>query len=96
MTTVSDYDNTLGDEQAAGDTACPGPFPALPPDLAHLTPDRAQQLARILAPHHISMRAVIAGTRYAAAAGAGPDRAISPATKIFIAGVLAGDDALGA
>ncbi len=55
-----------------------------------LTPELARRLAVDLAPHLLAMRAVTAGTRYAEAAagapGAGP--AVSPATQIFIAGML--------
>jgi hypothetical protein len=55
-----------------------------------LTPEAARRLAAELAPHLLAMRAVTAGTRYAEAdpgqSGAGP--AVSPATKIFIAGML--------
>ena len=68
---------------------------ALPP----MTPETARRAAAILAPHLAAMRAVTAGTRYASRsdddgcdgelsadlAGA-PE--ISPATKIFIAGML--------
>jgi hypothetical protein len=52
-----------------------------------LTPEAARGLAADLAPHLLAMRAVTAGTRYADAdLAAGP--AVSPATKIFIAGML--------
>lgn len=55
-----------------------------------LTPEQARRLAAELAPHLLAMRAVTAGTRYAEAgpgsSGAGPG--VSPATKIFIAGML--------
>ena len=52
-----------------------------------LTPDAARGLAADLAPHLLAMRAVTAGTSYASAGtAAGP--AVSPATKIFIAGML--------
>jgi hypothetical protein len=61
---------------------------------AGLTPARARQLAAMLAPHLVSMRAVIAGTSYAT--DSGPASEISPATQIFIAGVLAGELPLGA
>ncbi len=84
--------------------AADGPTAALPT----LTPDMALQLAEMLAPHLLAMRAVTAGTRYEFLAegklgadgepGANepPDLAggqpdvphVSPATKIFIAGVL--------
>jgi hypothetical protein len=61
-----------------------------------MTPETARRLAAILAPHLAAMRAVTAGTRYARC---GEDEAcddglsaslarISPATKIFIAGML--------
>jgi hypothetical protein len=59
-----------------------------------LTPELARRLAAELAPHLLAMRAVTAGTRYAEAAvavaapGAGTDLAVSPATRIFIAGML--------
>jgi hypothetical protein len=55
-----------------------------------LTPELARRLAAELAPHLLAMRAVTAGTRYAEAgpgqSGTGPG--VSPATKIFIAGML--------
>ncbi len=62
-----------------------------------LTPEQARRLAVELAPHLLAMRAVTAGTQYAEAgtqyAEAGTDApggspAVSPATKIFIAGML--------
>jgi hypothetical protein len=57
-----------------------------------LTPEQARRLAAELAPHLLAMRAVTAGTRYAeaaaAASGTAPDPAVSPATRIFIAGML--------
>ncbi len=57
---------------------------------SHLTPEVARRLAADLAPHLLAMRAVTAGTRYADAGtpGAETDPAVSPATKIFIAGML--------
>jgi hypothetical protein len=66
-------------------------------ELPAMTPETARRLAAILAPHLVAMRAVTAGTRYA---GCGRDEArgdgvsaqqeppVSPATKIFIAGML--------
>jgi hypothetical protein len=55
-----------------------------------LTPEQARRLAAELAPHLLAMRAVTAGTQYAESgpgpSGTGP--AVSPATKIFIAGML--------
>ena len=72
---------------------------ALPP----MTPEAARRLAAILAPHLVAMRAVTAGTQYEGGAGeGGADKTgagdgvtadpgsppLSPATKIFIAGML--------
>ena len=55
--------------------------------LAPLTPETARELAALLAPHLRAMRAVIADTPYAdEGMGAGP--VISPATTIFITGML--------
>lgn len=56
-----------------------------------LTPELARRLAAELAPHLLAMRAVTAGTRYeavVAAPGAEREPAVSPATQIFIAGML--------
>jgi hypothetical protein len=57
-----------------------------------LTPEMARRLATLLAPHLVAMRAVLAGTSYAEPAGGSPgssgEAAISPATTIFIAGML--------
>ncbi|HXZ63766.1 MAG TPA: hypothetical protein VEH05_03480 [Streptosporangiaceae bacterium] len=57
-----------------------------------LTPELARRLAAELAPHLVAMRAVTAGTRYAAAGPGAPDPSgnpvVSPATRIFIAGML--------
>jgi hypothetical protein len=54
---------------------------------ASLTPEAARGLAALLAPHLRAMRAVMAGTRCADGdAGAGPG--ISPATTIFMTGML--------
>jgi hypothetical protein len=57
-----------------------------------MTTETARQLATILAPHLLAMRAVTAGTRYADfggdALGGRSAPAVSPATKIFIAGML--------
>jgi hypothetical protein len=44
-----------------------------------MTPERARQLATILAPHLTAMRAVTAGTAY---------EDCDPASKIFVAGML--------
>ncbi len=63
-------------------------------ELPQLTPETARRLAAVLAPHLVAMRAVTAGTRYADSGGevgdedVSPVRPVSPATKIFIAGML--------
>jgi hypothetical protein len=57
-------------------------------ELPDMTPETAQQLAAMLAPHLLAMRAVTAGTRYEASAGVESAAGVSPATKIFIAGML--------
>jgi hypothetical protein len=65
-------------------------------DLPPMTPEAARRLAAVLAPHLLAMRAVTAGTQYA---GSGRSAAedmigdqaappVSPATRIFIAGML--------
>jgi hypothetical protein len=54
---------------------------------APLTPEAARDLAALLAPHLRAMRAVLAGTRVADE-GAGAAPAISPATTIFMTGML--------
>jgi hypothetical protein len=54
---------------------------------APLTPEAARGLAALLAPHLRAMRAVVAGTRYAGD-GALAHPAISPATTIFMTGML--------
>lgn len=60
-----------------------------------LTPDTARGLAADLAPHLRAMRALTAGTRYARAdTFAGVD--VSPATRIFVAGMLERMSAPGA
>jgi len=70
-----------------------------------MTPEAARRLAAILAPHLVAMRAVTAGTPYAdrgddairgemLSASSAPQ--ISPATKIFIAGMLEHIQAWGA
>jgi hypothetical protein len=56
-----------------------------------LTPELARRLAAELAPHLRAMRAITAGTRYETGAGVSGAHAaatISPATQIFIAGML--------
>jgi hypothetical protein len=63
---------------------------------AEMTPETARWLAATLAPHLVAMRVVTAGTRYEACevasgtpgTGRPPGPRISPATKIFIAGML--------
>lgn len=64
-------------------------------DLPPMTPEAARRLAAILAPHLVAMRAVTAGTRYAecgvaadAVLGGRHAPPVSPATQIFIAGML--------
>lgn len=54
---------------------------------APLTPEAARGLAALLAPHLRAMRSVMAGTRYASQ-GTGATPAISPATTIFMTGML--------
>ncbi len=80
--------------------AAAGPPGGLPDEpvagLPEMTPETARRLAAALAPHLVAMRAVTAGTRYEACEAAGgvpgagqaPGPRISPATKIFIAGML--------
>jgi hypothetical protein len=56
-----------------------------------LTPELARRLAAELAPHLRAMRAITAGTPYEAAAGVSAAHSastVSPATQIFIAGML--------
>jgi hypothetical protein len=66
----------------------PDPTPDLAPEQAReLTPEKARELAAALAEHMVAMRAVTAGTQYAAQTGPGL-RPISPATEIFLAGML--------
>jgi hypothetical protein len=63
---------------------------------APMTADAARRLAAMLAPHLVAMRAITAGTRYAESGGSAADDvfsgpaapAVSPATRIFIAGML--------
>jgi hypothetical protein len=66
QTDVTSQENDLANLRAAS---------ALPP----MTPERARQLAAILAPHLTAMRAVTAGTPY---------EDYDPASKIFVAGML--------
>jgi hypothetical protein len=64
--------------------------------LAPLTAEAARQLAALLAPHLLAMRAVTAGTRYGTSesidgdgdAAAAQAPSASAATRIFIAGML--------
>ncbi len=55
-----------------------------------MTAEAARRLAALLAPHLLAMRAVTAGTRFGACAGPAAASAppASPATRIFIAGML--------
>jgi hypothetical protein len=62
-------------------------------NLPPMTPETARRIAAILAPHLVAMRAVTAGTRYAAEGDSPSDDvadapSMSPAIKIFIAGML--------
>jgi hypothetical protein len=61
-------------------------------DLPQMTPETARRMAAILAPHLVAMRAVTSGTRYAGegdeVCDGGPVPSVSPAIKIFIAGML--------
>jgi hypothetical protein len=66
QTDATSQENDLANLRAAS---------ALPP----MTPERARQLAAILAPHLTAMRAVTAGTPY---------EDYDPASKIFVAGML--------
>lgn len=87
---ISEYDQA--DKTAEyGNWLSVEPGEELPP----LTPETARHLAAVLAPHLVAMRAVTAGTQYADSGegGGGDDavgarRPVSPATKIFIAGML--------
>lgn len=81
MTTLRDHTIAPGDRAGAAPTS--GPLP-------QLTPELAQHMAMLLAPYLRSMRAVLADTPYAADeyADSGEAPRISPATRIFIAGVL--------
>jgi hypothetical protein len=78
-----------------GHPAVPGQASGLP----SMTPETARHLAALLAPHLVAMRAVTAGTRYEGCAGSqagggipgaapGLEPPVSPATRIFIAGML--------
>jgi hypothetical protein len=88
---ISEYDQA--DKTAEyGNGLSVEPGQELPP----LTPETARRLAAVLAPHLVAMRAVTAGTQYADSGGDGDfgddavaaRRPVSPATKIFIAGML--------
>jgi len=65
-------------------------------NLPPMTPEAARCLAAILAPHLVAMRAVTAGTEYAGSGGSTTEEmadgyctpTVSPATRIFIAGML--------
>ena len=89
-----------GSDQSCGITgeqhqAVPGSAGALPT----ITPEMARAAAAVLAPHVAAMRAVTAGTRFAVhgeddrgdvTLSSSPPRPsqLSPATRIFIAGML--------
>jgi hypothetical protein len=61
-----------------------------------MTPEAARRLAAILAPHLVAMRAITAGTQYDGSGGSTAEDTAggscappaSPATRIFIAGML--------
>jgi hypothetical protein len=72
---------TIGLDQA------PAPVAEAPGQLPELTPEKARALATVLAEHMLAMRAVTAGTQYEAQAGQGL-QPLSPATEIFLAGML--------
>jgi hypothetical protein len=59
-------------------------------ELSPMTLETARSLASVLAPHFAAMRAVTVGTRYARQDRLCPDGdpPVSPATTIFIAGML--------
>jgi hypothetical protein len=78
---------TIGLDQAPAASAADETVAATAGQLPELTPEKARQLAAILAEHMMAMRAVTAGTRYAAQTGGGL-RPMSPATEIFLAGML--------
>jgi hypothetical protein len=71
---------TIGLEHAAPAQQRDEPLP-------DLSPEKARQLAAVLAQHMMAMRAVTAGTQYGEPAGPGP-QPLSPATEIFLAGTL--------
>jgi hypothetical protein len=88
MTSARDHADTTAEHH---DQAGLQPAGGLPP----ITPETARRLAAILAPHLMAMRAVTAGTRYADSgdnasgdALSRPAPPVSPATTIFIAGML--------
>jgi hypothetical protein len=76
---------TIGLDQAPAPVVeAGGQLPGLTADL---TPEKARALAAVLAQHMMAMRAVTAGTQYAAQGGPGL-QALSPATEIYLAGML--------
>lgn len=84
MTATIDHPQTTVEDQ---DQPAAAPAVGLP----DLTPEAAARLAARLAPHLLAMRAVTAGTRYEHSAGAeavDAEQPVSPAIKIFIAGML--------
>jgi hypothetical protein len=78
---------TIGLDQPTAASAAEETVAAAAGQLAELTPEKARELAAILAEHMMAMRAVTAGTQYAAQTGPGL-RPMSPATEIFLAGML--------
>jgi hypothetical protein len=88
---ITEYDQS---DKTADYHHHPAAMPGADPE--PMTPEAARRLAAILAPHLVAMRAVTAGTRYAEAGSSTADDvrsgsaapAISPATRIFISGML--------
>jgi hypothetical protein len=88
----AELQNQAANDAEDQDQAAHQPAGNLPP----MTPETARQMAAILAPHLLAMRAVTHGTRYAGdVRNPGDDvnlvssaPPVSPATAIFIAGML--------
>ena len=73
---------TIGLDQA------PAPAAGTAGLLPELTAEKARQLAAVLAQHMIAMRAVTAETRYEGPPAGVGVQPLSPATEIFLAGML--------
>jgi hypothetical protein len=76
---------TIGLDQAPAADAAAQPVAVAAGQLPELTPEKARELAAVLAEHMMAMRAVTQGTRYAGAVWPSP---LSPAMEIFLAGML--------